>query len=70
MARNGRITPRCRFCGTPVDYFRDLCPDCDTSDRYDDDGIVIDGTLALNRACDAALATLDVESTVTPGGDD
>lgn len=55
-----RVAARCRFCGTKVEYFGDLCTDCDTPDRYDEDGAILDGTIRLANADRAAIdAKLD-----------
>lgn len=60
---------RCRFCGTKVTYFGDLCTGCDTPDRYDEDGIVLDGIGALTRADTAALAAKADATAVGEGAD-
>lgn len=50
----GRLTARCRFCGTKVKFFGDLCADCDSPDLYDEDGLFVENELA--KADAAALA--------------
>lgn len=63
-------TARCRFCGDGVKYFGDLCAACDAPDRYDEDGIVIDGTMALVRADNAALAARLDATEIGEGADE
>lgn len=64
MARNGRITARCRFCGTPVTYFGDLCTDCECLGTETNAAL-----LAITAADTAALnARLDATA-IGEGGD-